>query len=177
MYRTAICALGILLASCSKPPSMTYPQTTRGAVVEAQFGEQVADPFRWLENDVRTDPQVETWVNAENRVTYDYLDTLPGRDALQERLSQLWNYERFGVPEKAGENYFYSHNAGLQNQSVLYRAHRARRRTARAARPEHLGQRRGHRAGRVAASPMTARSSPSPCRTAAPTGASSRYWM
>jgi prolyl oligopeptidase len=120
MYRTAICALGILLASCNKPPAVTYPQTARVAVVEAQFGEQVADPFRWLENDVRTDQQVESWVTAQNRLTYDYLDSLPGRDALQERLSQLWDYERFGVPEKAGDNYFYTHNTGLQNQSVLF---------------------------------------------------------
>jgi len=100
--------------------SLKYPVTGRGPVVESQFGEAIADPYRWLEDDVRTDQKVQDWVTAENAVTDAYLATLPGRDAIRQRLSKLWDYERFGVPEKAGDNYFYSHNTGLQNQSILF---------------------------------------------------------
>jgi prolyl oligopeptidase len=120
MYRVLVVALAMLITSCGKTPSLTYPQAERGAVVEEHFGEQIADPYRWLENDVRTDQKVRDWVTAENQVTDAYLATLPGRDAIHKRLSQLWDFERFGVPEKAGRNYFYSHNTGLQNQAVLF---------------------------------------------------------
>ncbi|MDX3885894.1 MAG: prolyl oligopeptidase family serine peptidase [Sphingomonas sp.] len=99
---------------------ITYPVTERGPVVENHFGQPIADPYRWLENDVRTDPKVAEWVAAENGVTNAYLSTLPGRAAIKQRLTALWNYERFELPEKAGANYFYTRNDGLQNQSVLY---------------------------------------------------------
>jgi prolyl oligopeptidase len=98
----------------------SYPDTQRGDTVDEQFGVKVADPYRWLENDVRTDPQVKAWVDAENAVTDRYLATLPGRDLFAVRLKQLLDYERFGVPVKKGGHYFYSHNAGLQNQAVLF---------------------------------------------------------
>jgi prolyl oligopeptidase len=101
-------------------PSLKYPVAERGPVVETHFGEQVADPYRWLENDVRTDQKVRDWVTAENEVTDAYLATLPGREAIRARLSKLWDYERFGVPDKAGKHYFYAHNTGLQNQAVLF---------------------------------------------------------
>ncbi|MBU3078711.1 prolyl oligopeptidase family serine peptidase [Sphingomonas quercus] len=97
-----------------------YPQAARGDTVDTAFGQSVADPYRWLENDVRTDPRVRDWVDAENKVTDAYLATLPGRDAIRARLTRLWNYERFGTPVKRGSRYFYAHNSGLQNQSVLY---------------------------------------------------------
>jgi prolyl oligopeptidase len=100
--------------------AIAYPPTPRGDVVDMLFGEAVADPYRWLENDVRTDKAVEQWVTAENRATDAYLATLPGRDAIAVRLKQLWNYERIGVPHKRGGRYFYMHNSGLQNQSVLF---------------------------------------------------------
>ena len=99
---------------------LSYPETTRGDVVEEQFGVAVADPYRWLENDVRQDQRVRDWVTAENAVTNAYLETLPGRAAIEARLTQLWNYERVGVPEKQGSRYFYTRNDGLQNQSPLY---------------------------------------------------------
>ena len=99
---------------------MTYPTTERGATVDEQFGIGVADPYRWLENDVRTDPKVAAWVADENKVTDAYLATLPGRDIFKARLTQLINYERFGTPVKKGGRYFYTHNAGLQNQAVLF---------------------------------------------------------
>src|SRR5690606_14545997 len=101
-------------------PSLTYPDTVRGDTVETQFGVDVADPYRWLEDDVRVNPKVAEWVAAENAVTDAYLDTLPGRDIFAKRMSELYNYERFGLPEKAGNRYFYTRNDGLQPQSVLY---------------------------------------------------------
>ncbi|WP_106638767.1 prolyl oligopeptidase family serine peptidase [Allosphingosinicella vermicomposti] len=100
--------------------AIAYPQTARGDVVERQFGVAVADPYRWLENDVREDPKVREWVTAQNAVSSAYLAKLPGRESLKARLTALYDYERYGVPEKAGSRYFYMRNDGLQNQSVLY---------------------------------------------------------
>jgi prolyl oligopeptidase len=101
-------------------PKIAYPQTRRVDVVEEQFGVKVADPYRWLENDVRNDKEVADWVAAENRVTDAYLATLPGRDLFAGRIKQLFDYERFGAPTKKGGRYFYMHNSGLQNQAVLW---------------------------------------------------------
>lgn len=101
-------------------PALAYPQTKRVDVVEEQFGEKVADPYRWLENDVRGDADVAAWVAAQNKVTDAYLATLPGRDAFKARIKQLFDYERFGVPTHKGSRYFYAHNTGLQNQAVLW---------------------------------------------------------
>jgi prolyl oligopeptidase len=116
--------LAVLLASPAlaqtQAPMMQYPETRRTAQVDEQFGVKVADPYRWLENDVRTDPEVAKWVTDQNAVTNAYLATLPGRDIFAARLKQLLDYERFGVPVKKGGRYFYSRNAGLQNQAVLY---------------------------------------------------------
>ncbi|QDZ09063.1 S9 family peptidase [Sphingomonas panacisoli] len=100
--------------------SITYPATERGTTVDEQFGVKVADPYRWLENDVRTDPKVAAWVADENKLTDAYLATLPGRDIFKTRLKALIDYERFGTPVKKGGRYFYARNSGLQNQAVLY---------------------------------------------------------
>ena len=97
-----------------------YPPAERGTVVDTQFGVAVADPYRWLENDVRTDQNVRSWVTAENQLTDAYLATLPGRDIFAARLRQLLDYERFSVPVQRGGHYFYTRNAGLQNQAALY---------------------------------------------------------
>ena len=99
---------------------LAYPKTETVDVVEKQFGVDVADPYRWLEDDVRVNPKVADWVKAQNEVTDGYLDKLPGRDALAAKMTKLFDYERFGLPEKAGKHYFYTKNDGLQNQSVLY---------------------------------------------------------
>jgi len=109
-------------AAFAQPAStpIAYPQTERGDVVEEQFGDRVADPYRWLENDVREDPRVRAWVTAQNEVSSAYLAALPGRDAIRARMTQMYDYERFGLPEKAGDFYFYTRNDGLQNQAVLY---------------------------------------------------------
>ena len=100
--------------------ALAYPATQRQPLVETQFGQPVPDPYRWLENDVREDARVRAWVEAENKVTFGYLESLPGRSVFQARLKQLYDYERFGVPEKKGGRYFYTRNDGLQNQAVLY---------------------------------------------------------
>jgi prolyl oligopeptidase len=102
------------------PDALAYPNTQAQPMIEEQFGIKVADPYRWLENDVRQDLKVREWVAAQNAVTQRYLATLPARGVFKGRLKQLFDYERFGVPEKSGDRYFYLRNDGLQNQSVLY---------------------------------------------------------
>ena len=102
------------------PTGLAYPDAKRVDVVDTQFGVPVADPYRWLENDVRNDPAVESWVTAENEVTNRFLATLPLRDWFKQRMTALYDYERFGVPVKKGTRYFNTHNSGLQNQSVLF---------------------------------------------------------
>jgi prolyl oligopeptidase len=98
----------------------SYPRTRAVDLVETHFGEKVSDPYRWLENDVRTDAEVAGWVASENVVTQAYLNSLPARDLFAARMKTLFNFERYGVPRKAGERYFYTHNDGLQNQSILF---------------------------------------------------------
>ena len=99
---------------------ISYPATTRGDTIDAQFGVDVADPYRWLEDDVRVNPKVAAWVDAQNKVTNAYLAGLPGRETFKKRMTELYNYERFGLPRKAGSRYFYARNDGLQPQSVLF---------------------------------------------------------
>jgi prolyl oligopeptidase len=101
-------------------PLPNYPHSRASDVADEQFGIKVADPYRWLENDVRTDAEVQTWVTAQNQATNAYLKTLPGRDVFAARMKELFNFERYGVPRKAGNRYFYTRNDGLQNQSILY---------------------------------------------------------
>jgi len=112
------------LATTTSPAAtaaaLTYPQTRRDNVVERQFGVDVADPYRWLENDVRNDPAVREWVTQQNQVTDRYLATLPARSAFRDRMRRIYDYERFGIPEEHGGRYFYTRNDGLQNQSVLF---------------------------------------------------------
>lgn len=121
MSRHALAAIACLMTSTTAlAQTIAYPQTRTVDQVDEQFGVKVADPYRWLENDVRNDPEVAAWVAAENKVTDAYLATLPGRDIFKSRLTRLFDYERFGVPQREGGRYFYSRNAGLQNQSVLY---------------------------------------------------------
>lgn len=102
------------------PAPIAYPETKRVDVTDESFGQKVADPYRWLENDVRNDKEVAAWVEAQNKLTDAYLAALPGRDAFRSRIKQLFDYERFEAPTRKGGHYFYSHNTGLQNQSVLW---------------------------------------------------------
>ena len=121
LITTAVAApLAAPIAAQSQETALRYPETRRVDVVEDHFGIKVADPYRWLENDVRQDQEVRGWVTAQNQVTDAYLATLPQRAVFRDRIKALYNYERFGVPVKAGGRYFYTRNSGLQNKSVLY---------------------------------------------------------
>lgn len=101
-------------------PIVNYPDTKRIAIVEKHFGRMVADPYRWLENDVRSDLDVAAWVAAQNRISNDYLSALPGREVFRQRLTALFDHEQFTAPHKRGERYFYTRNPGLENQAALY---------------------------------------------------------
>ena len=101
-------------------PEITYPETRRDAVVDDYAGQQVADPYRWLEADVRGDEAVAGWVAAQNAITSAYLRTLPARKVFHERITALLDNERLTAPVKQGNRYFYARNAGLENQASLY---------------------------------------------------------
>ncbi|HKR93275.1 prolyl oligopeptidase family serine peptidase [Novosphingobium sp.] len=99
---------------------ITYPETRRDNVVEDHFGEKIADPYRWLEADVRHAPEVADWVTQENALTESYFSGLLQRAHFADRIRAFMDYERFGLPVKAGGNYFYTRNTGLQNQAQLF---------------------------------------------------------
>ncbi|MBO0687458.1 MAG: S9 family peptidase, partial [Candidatus Dormibacteraeota bacterium] len=92
--------------------------TERDDVVDDYHGVEVADPYRWLEDP--DSPRTRAWIDAQNRVTFDFLERIEARPAIRERLTRLWNYERYGLPFKKGDRYFIFRNDGLQNQPVLY---------------------------------------------------------
>ncbi|MCI5043367.1 MAG: hypothetical protein MRY72_01615, partial [Aquisalinus sp.] len=100
--------------------TLDYPETVTVDQTDDFFGVTVADPYRWLEDDVRVNADVATWVEAQNAVTDDYLETLPNRAAIETRLGQLWDYEKFTLPNREGGKYFFRRNDGLQNQYVYY---------------------------------------------------------
>lgn len=98
---------------------IAYPQTKREPVVETRFGVSVADPYRWLEGDPRTDSGVAAWIHAQQRLTTGYLATLRGRDALRRSLALTYDYERLGVPQKSAGRYFFTRKTGDREQPVL----------------------------------------------------------
>ncbi len=116
----ALLAGGAFAAAALGEAPLKYPQTRHGTRVDDYHGTKVADPFRWLEDDVRESAEVRQWVEAENAVTFGYLEKIPQREAIKKRLTELWNYERASAPSKAGGVYFFRKNDGLQNQEVLY---------------------------------------------------------
>lgn len=95
-----------------------YPESRKDDQVDDYHGTKVADPYRWLENP--DSEETTAWVEAQNKVTFGYLGEIPAREQIKQRLTQLWDYEKFGIPFKQGNRYFYFKNDGLQNQSVLY---------------------------------------------------------
>ncbi|MGC2647713.1 MAG: prolyl oligopeptidase family serine peptidase [Candidatus Sulfotelmatobacter sp.] len=112
-----LCIAALLANDAPSLTKLDYPKAKRVDQVDDYHGTKVADPYRWLED---TDsPDTLAWVQAENKLTFGYLDQIPYRKAIHDRLTKLWNYERFGVPDQRGGRYFYQHNNGLQNQSVL----------------------------------------------------------
>ncbi|WP_421657065.1 prolyl oligopeptidase family serine peptidase [Leptothermofonsia sp. ETS-13] len=97
---------------------LIYPQSQKVNQIDDYHGTKVSDPYRWLENP--DTPETKAWIEAQNQLTFGYLSQIPARDRIRERLTKLWNFEKYGTPFKEGKNYFYFKNDGLQNQSVLY---------------------------------------------------------
>lgn len=135
--KTLVSAIVLALMGCSESPSsasnktqsnavettkeasLNYPETKKGNVVDTYFGEQVADPYRWLEDDMSA--ETAKWVNQQNSVTFSYLDNIPYRDKLKASLEKLMNYEKITAPFTEGKYTYFYKNDGLQNQYVLYR--------------------------------------------------------
>ncbi|PYO78577.1 MAG: S9 family peptidase [Gemmatimonadetes bacterium] len=119
-YHASIASLLLVAGTLSAQTTttLTYPAAARGAQVDNYHGVSIADPYRWLE-DVDS-PATKEWVAAENKLTDSFLASIPQRQAIRTRLTQLWNYERYSAPFKENGRYFYFQNTGLQNQSVLY---------------------------------------------------------
>lgn len=118
-----------MLASCQQETSndrsanypeipVTYPETAQDSVVDDYFGQQLVDPYRWLEDDTAKD--VAAWVKAENEATFGYLSQIPFREDVRKRYEELFNYPKYSAPFQVGDYYFFSKNDGLQNQSVIY---------------------------------------------------------
>ncbi len=107
-------------AESAAPARILYPSAHKDDVVEEYHGTKVADPFRWLENP--DSPESRQWIDAQNALTFGYLEKIPAREQLKQRLTELWDFEKYGVPWREGNRYFFSRNDGLQNQSVLYTA-------------------------------------------------------
>jgi prolyl oligopeptidase len=135
IYGPALLASGLVLSlgvlpSCAPAPAASapapdarstqvqYPETQKVSQTDDYHGTTVADPYRWLE-DVGS-PETKAWVEAQNKVTFGYLETLPQREAIKERLTELWDYPKYGTPWREGGRTFWFENSGLQNQSVLY---------------------------------------------------------
>jgi prolyl oligopeptidase len=97
---------------------MSYPTTRKSNQVDDYHGISVADPYRWLENP--DSEETQAWIEAQNQVTFSYLQQIPAREKIKQRLTKLWDYEKYSIPFKEGDRYFYFKNDGLQNQSVLY---------------------------------------------------------
>lgn len=118
--------LPLMMISCKKNNAIkttialpSYPQTDTIAQVDTYFNQVLADPFRWLEDD--TSEATAIWVDAQNKVTFDYLHQMPSRNALQKRYEEIWDYAKYSAPFKKGEHYYFYKNDGVQNQSVLYK--------------------------------------------------------
>jgi prolyl oligopeptidase len=114
--------VGILFTACKKEEplmTVTYPETKKVDTVDVYFETQVKDPYRWLEDD--RSEETGTWVKAQNEVTFGYLNAIPFKNELKERLEKIWNFEKVGSPFKEGNYTYFYKNDGLQNQYVLYR--------------------------------------------------------
>src|ERR1700737_3137811 len=103
--------LGVLAGSSAVPAGPAYPTARRGHQVDEYHAIKVADPYRWME-DIDS-PPTRAWVEAEAKLTSDYLAAIPGRDKIAQRLKEIWNFERWSAPEKHGPRWFYTHNDGL----------------------------------------------------------------
>lgn len=115
--KIAIAYCCLILLGC-KSEVMTYPESKKDDVKDTLWGVVVEDPYRWLEDD--NSDETKAWVEAQNKVTFDYLEKLPYREAIKARLTQLWDYPKTGTPFNVSGRWFVFKNDGLQNQSVLY---------------------------------------------------------
>jgi len=116
----SLCALAFFSCKNTKNiNNVTYPETRKGDIVDTYFDTQVPDPYRWLEDD--KSEETAQWVKAQNAVTFGYLEQIPYRENIKNRLTKILNYERVSAPQKHGNYEYYFRNDGLQNQSVLYR--------------------------------------------------------
>ena len=125
MKKLVLIGAAASLIACNQTPkeeekmALTYPETRKDSVVDEYHGKQVADPYRWLEDDLSA--ETAAWVKAENEVTFGYLEQIPFRKQITDRMTELWNYEKYSAPTKEGKYTYFSKNDGLQNQSVIYR--------------------------------------------------------
>lgn len=117
---TILLSLAPICSKCFAQEKMEYPATKTVDQSHNFFGVDVQDPYRWLEQDVRK-PEVDDWVKAQNKITSRYLNGLSSREKIESRLTELWDYDKYGTPFREGDSYFYFKKSGLQNQSVLYR--------------------------------------------------------
>jgi prolyl oligopeptidase len=108
----------VLLFQTGLLAQFQYPETKKGDVVDDYHGTKVADPYRWLEDD--HSEETKAWVTEQNKVTFGYLESIPFREKIKERFTQIFNYPKYGAPFKAGDKYYFFKNDGLQNQSVMY---------------------------------------------------------
>ena len=104
--------------SSASTKKFSYPKTNKVEQTDDYHGTKISDPYRWLENS--DSPETRAWIEAQNKLTFDYLAKIPERERIKQRLTELWNYERYSAPFKRGNRYFFTKNDGLQNQSVLY---------------------------------------------------------
>lgn len=109
----------LITGQCLKAQTLfNYPKTKKDNVTDDYFGTKISDPYRWLEDD--NSAETKAWVEEENKLTYSYLDKIPYRNKIKQRLTEIWNYQKASPPFKKGDRFFWYKNDGLQNQSVLY---------------------------------------------------------
>lgn len=123
MFRKTFAFLLVFAFAAASVPAQAkyeYPKPRRGDQVDDYHGVKVADPYRWMEQ--TESDETKAWIEAENKLTNSYLATIPERETIKNRLTEIWNYERYSAPSKVGNYYIFSKNDGLQNQSVLYKA-------------------------------------------------------
>ena len=119
MKTISVFSIFVLLAlTAFAQTKINYPKTKKVDQTDNYHGTVVADPYRWLEDD--NSAETKAWVQAQNKVTFDYLNAIPERENIEKRLTEIWNYEKYSAPSKVADKYFYSKNDGLQNQYVMY---------------------------------------------------------
>ncbi len=145
--RFLLMLIAAMAISCSQPdaPKLTYPVAKKVDQTDEFFGTKVADPYRWLESS--DTPDARAWIDAENKVTFDYLAQIPDRAKIKARLTDIWNYERFGAPSREGSWYVFARNTGLQAAGGHLQDQEPHRPARRADRPERVVEGRHGRSG------------------------------